>query len=323
MKAIKCTGYGSPNVLKIVEIKKPSPKKNEVLVKNLVTTVTVGDCRIRGFNVPAHFWLAARLMLGIFKPRKSILGVELAGTIEEAGRNARKFKAGDEVFAFTSRGFGANAEYVCVDESKCIAQKPKNLSFEQSAALSFGGITALHFLKRGEIKAGEKILVYGASGSVGSSAVQLAKYLGAEVTGVCSGKNMELVAGLGADNVIDYTKADLADINEEYDLFFDTVGKADIQKSIRLIKPNGRYLHAVTDPFTVKKIESLLTGTGIKLIGGTYRASAEQINEIGRLAAEGAIKPVIDRTFNFNEIASAHEYVDKGHKVGNVVIKFS
>jgi NADPH:quinone reductase-like Zn-dependent oxidoreductase len=321
MKAIKCTKYGLPEVLEIVDINKPKPKNNEILIKNYATTVTIADCRVRGFSVPASFWLFAKLALGFWKPRKPVLGNEFSGIIEEVGKNVTKFKIGDEIFAFTGHNFGAYAEYICINENSCIAIKPKNLSFEQSAALSFGGITALHFLKKSKIKTGDKILVYGASGSVGTYAVQLSKYFGAIVTGICSKENLELIKNIGADNVIDYTKTDLIDISEKYDIFFDTVGKGNISKSIKLIKPYGRYIHTVTDIFTDIIIKLKLFGKEIKLIGGTYDANIEQINYIGKLAREGVIKPVIDKKFNFNEIISAHEYVEKGHKKGNVIIK--
>jgi NADPH:quinone reductase-like Zn-dependent oxidoreductase len=321
MKAIKCTKYGIPEVLKIVNIDKPKPKNNEILIKNYATTVTIADCRVRGFNVPASFWLFAKLALGFWKPRKPVLGSEFSGIIEEVGKNVTKFKIGDEVFAFTEHNFGAYAEYICINENSCIAIKPNNLSFEQSAALSFGGITALHFLKESKIKIGDKILIYGASGSVGTYAVQLSKYYGAIVTGICGTENLELIKNLGADNVIDYTKTDLTDISEKYDIFFDAVGKGNISKSIKLIKPYGRYIHTVADIFTDIIIKLKLFGKEIKLIGGTYNANIEQINYIGKLATEGIIKPVIDKKFSFEEIISAHEYVEKGHKKGNVIIK--
>ena len=322
MRVVKCIKYGSPKEsLRFDDIKKPIPKNNEVLIKNYATTVTIADCRVRGFIVPKSFWLPARLAIGLFKPKKSILGNELSGVIENVGKNVTKFKIGDEVFAFTSHNLGAYSEYICLNENNCIALKPNNLNFEQSAALPFGGITALHFLKKGNIQNGEKILNYGASGSVGTYSVQLAKHFGAIVTGICSTENMKLVKNIGADYVIDYKKFDLDDINEKYDILFDTVGKGDISKSIKLIKPNGRYLHTVTDPFIEKIIKLKLTGTQIKLIGGTYKAKVEHINCIRELALEGAIKPVIDKVYTLDQIVSAHEYVDKGHKKGNVIIK--
>jgi len=321
MKVIKCTKYGSPVVLEIVNIEKPKPKDDEILIKNYATTVTVADCRVRGFRVPASFRLSARLILGFKKPKQSILGAEFSGVIEETGKNVTKFKAGDKIFGGTGHDFGTYSEYMCLNENGRIALKSDNLSFEQSAVLSFGGITALHFLKKSGIKPGEKILIYGASGSIGTYAVQLAKYYGAFVTGVCSTVNLEMVKNLGADNVIDYTKTDLADIVEKYDIFFDAVGKSNMAKSIKVIKPYGRYMQTVADPFTEIKARIKLCGTKIKFIGGTYNATVEETNYIGKLAAEGIIKPVIDKQYSFEEIAAAHEYVDTGHKKGNVVVK--
>ncbi|MDR0812119.1 MAG: NAD(P)-dependent alcohol dehydrogenase [Paludibacter sp.] len=321
MKVIICTKYGSPEVLQMQEIEKPIPKDNEVLIKNFATTVTVADCRVRGFNVPKSFWLPARLAMGITKPRNAILGSELSGVIEVVGKNVTKFKVGDNVFAFLDHRMGAYAEYVCIAENDNIALKPENLTFEQSAALSFGGITALYFLQKANISKGEKVLIYGASGSVGTYAVQLAKYFGAEVTAVCSTENLGMVKNLGADNVIDYTATDLSALNEKFDLFFDAVGKSDIMQNIKIIKPQGRFIHTVADPFTEIKLQRQLSKSKIKLIGGTYNANLEQINFIKNLADKGIIKPVIDKQYAFNEIVKAHKYVDKGHKKGNVVIK--
>ena len=321
MKAIQCTKYGKPEVLKIVNIDKPIPKDNEVLIKNYATTVTVADCRVRGFDVPASFWLPARLALGFFKPRKSVLGGELSGVIESIGKNVTKFKVGDKVFAFTSHNFGAYSEYVCAKETDCIVLKPKNLNFEQSAVLSFGGTTALHFLRKGKVTQGDKVLIYGASGSVGTYAVQLAKHFGAEVTGVCSATNVELVKNLGADKVIDYLSSDWTNCNEKFDVFFDVVGKHNESKAISMIKPQGRYIHTVATPLAEIIIKLKLLTTKIKFIGGSFKASCEQMTYIKQLAEEGFIKPVIDRYYKFDEIAIAHEYVDRGHKKGNVTIR--
>ena len=323
MKAVICTKYGAPDVLKMVEVEKPTPKDNEVLIKNYATTVTVADCRVRGFDVPASFWLPARLALGLSKPRKSVLGGELSGVIENIGKNVTKFKVGDKVFAFMSQKFGAYAEYVCIEENDRTVLNPINLNFEQSAALSFGGTTALHFLKKGKVTQGDKVMIYGASGSVGTYAVQLAKYFGAEVTGVCSAENLELVKNLGANKVIDYTSADWTDFNEKFDVFFDTVGKCNESKAISMIKPQGRYIHAVATPFAEFKIKRKLSKNNMEFIGGTFKATSEQMTYVKQLVEEGYIKPVIDRQYKFDEIATAHEYVDKGHKKGNVVIRIA
>ncbi len=320
MKAITCTKYGAPEVLTIINIDKPVPKESEVLIKIFATTVTVADSRVRGFKVPTSYWLPARIALGIFKPKQPILGGELSGIVEAIGANVKKYKVGDKVFAFTGHGMGAYAEYKCVDENNCIALKPENLNFEQAAALSFGGTTGLHFLRKGHVTKGEKILIYGASGSVGTYAVQLSKYFGAEVTGVCSTANVELVKSIGADRVFDYTKTNISDLNEQFDVLFDTVGKTNISEAIKMIKPNGRYIHTVTTPFTELKIRFKLLGSHIKLVGGTFIATVEQFNFIKKLADEGFLKPVIDKQYRFDEIVEAHRYVDKGHKKGNVVI---
>jgi NADPH:quinone reductase-like Zn-dependent oxidoreductase len=302
------------------EIKKPIPRDDEVLIKNFATTVTVADCRVRGFIVPKSFWLPARLVLGFTKPRNAVLGGELSGVVEAIGKNVTKFKIGDKIFAFLDHRMGAYAEYVCISENDNIVQKPENLTFEKSAALSFGGITALYFLQKANIAKDEKVLIYGASGSVGTYAVQLAKYLGAEVTAVCSAENLAMVKNLGADNVIDYITSDFCALNEKFDVFFDAVGKSDVSQSIKIIKPQGRFIHTVADPFTAIKLRRQLSKSKIKLIDGTYSANLEQMNCIKNFADKGIIKPVIDRKYSFNEIVLAHEYVDKGHKKGNVVI---
>ena len=320
MKAISCTKYGTPEVLKIVDVEKPAPKNNEVLIKIFATTVTIADCRVRGFNVPASFWLPAKLALGFSRPRKSILGGELSGLIESVGKDVNNFKIGDKVFAFTGHNFGAYAEYRCMDENDCIALIPDNLNFEQAAALSFGGITALQFLRKGNIQHGDKVLIYGASGSIGTYAIQLAKYFGAEVTGVCSTINLEMVKSLGADKVIDYTTTDFSKLGEDYDLIFDTIGKGSISGTIKSLKPTGKYIHAVTTPATEIKIRLRLLNSKKKLIGGTFTPNVEQIDFLKKLVEEGNIKPIIDKIYPFDQIVEAHSYVDMGHKKGNVVI---
>lgn len=321
MKAIICTKYGPPAVLKMADIETPDPRDDEVLIKVYFTTVSVGDCRVRGFNVPPSYWLPAKLAMGWTKPKQPILGTELSGIIEKVGKNVRKYRPGDQVFAYPGHKFGGYAEYACMDENACMAIKPENLSFEEAAALPFGGITAWYFLEKGKVTKGEKLLIYGASGAVGSAAVQIAKYLGADVTAVCSTANLEMVKKLGAGKVIDYTKTDFTALGEKFEVIFDTVGKTDIPKTIKVIKPHGRYLHSVTSPGTELKIRLNLLGTNIKLVGGNAVGTVEQINFIKKIVEEGFFKPVIDRQYRFDEITAAHEYVDKGHKRGNVVIK--
>jgi NADPH:quinone reductase-like Zn-dependent oxidoreductase len=320
MKAMVCTRYGPPEVLQLKEVEKPVPGDNEVLIKIHATTVTVADTRVRGFKVPLSFWVPARLALGLRKPKKAILGGELAGKIESVGKDVTLFKKGDRIFAFTGHNFGAYAAYRCMPQNGCLAIKPENVSYEEAAAISFGGITALQFLRKGNIQKGKKVLIYGASGSVGTYAVQLARYSGAEITGVCSTGNLELVKSLGAHHVIDYTITDFTKTGTTYDVIFDTVGKSPISGSIKSLSKEGTYIHAVTTPATTIRIRSGLITSRKKLIGGTFTANAEQINYLRKLVEAGEIKPVIDRRYPFEQMVEAHRYVDKGRKRGNVVI---
>lgn len=299
MKAIICTKYGPPNVLQLQNVEKPKPKKNEVLVKIHATSVSTGDCRIRGFNSPLLFWIPMRIILGFRKPRKPILGVELSGEIEDIGTDVTQFKKGDQVFALTELNLGGYAEYTCVHESGLIALKPTNMTYEEAAVIPFGGTSALHFLKKGQIKKGQRVLIYGASGSVGTAAIQLAKYFGATVTAICSSSNFELVTALGADNVIDYMKEDFTKQGEHYDIIFDAVGKYKKSLCTDALMPNGKY---------------------VSVNGMMAKVSKEDMNLLKQLAETEKLKPVIDRTYRLEEIAEAHIYVEKGHKKGNVSI---
>ena len=328
MQAIVYTKYGSPDVLKLTEVEKPTPKNNEVLVKVSVTTVTAGDSRMRSFTVPLSFWLPARIVLGIRKPKKAILGMELAGEIESIGKDVKQFKKGDQVFASTlEHGFGAYAEYKCLPEDGLLALRSDNLTSEEATTIPIGGRTALYFLREANIRSGQKVLIYGASGSVGTFAVQLAKYFGAEVTGVCSTANLELVRSLGADKVIDYTKEDFTKNGQTYDVIFDTVGKSSYSDCIRALKKDGTYLHAVAAPGISMRMRwtsmtSSLPGrqSRKKLVGGGPPQKSEDLVFLKELIEAGKIKPVIDRHYPLEQIVEAHKYVDTGRKKGNVVI---
>ena len=321
MKAIIYTKYGSPDVLKLAEVEKPTPKDNEVLIKVHATTVTVGDTRMRSFTVPPSFWLPARITLGFRKPKKAVLGMELAGEIESVGKDVKQFKQGDQVFASTlEHGFGAYAEYKCLPDDGVVAIKPTNMSNEEATALPIGTRTALHYLRKANIQPGQKVLVYGASGSVGTYAVQLAKYFGAEVTGVCSTKNLEMVKSLGADKVIDYTKEDFSQSGETYDVIFEAVNKSSFSACMRALKKEGIYLN-VTEPFpSVQMLWTKMTSSKKVMLGENPPETAEALNFLKELVEAGKIKPVIDRCYPLDQIVEAHRYVDTGRKKGNVVI---
>jgi len=322
MKAIVYTKYGPPDVLKLAEVAKPTPKDNEVLIKVHATSVTTGDCNARGFVfVPRGFGLISRLMFGYRKPRKTILGVEVAGEIEAVGKDVKLFRKGDQVFGIDGVRLGAYAEYKCMPEEGGLTTKPANLTHAEAAAIPNGALTALTFLKKlANVQPGQKILIIGASGSVGSAAVQIAKYLGAEVTGVCSTANVKLVKTLGADRVIDYTREDFTKSGQTYDVIFDTVGKTSFSKCKNALNPQGRYLAGAPGlPEFGQMLWTSIMG-GKKVLAGMSSERKEDLIIIKELVEAGKIKPVIDRCYPLEQTAEAHRYVDQGHKKGNVVI---
>lgn len=300
MKAIVATQYGGPEVLQLKEVEKPAPKDNEILIKVHATTVTAADYRMRSFTVPAAVWIPARIALGITKPKQPIFGSELAGEVEAVGKSVTRFKVGDQVFASTlEHNFGAYAEYKYLPEEGMVAIKPANITYEEAAALPIGATTALRLLRKGNLQRGQKVLIYGASGSVGTYAVQLAKHLGAEVTAVCSTANLGLVRSLGADHVIDYTKEDFSSIEERYDIIFDTVAKFPKSQAAKLLAPDGTYV-------TIARLST--------------KENKEVLLAIKELSEAGKIKAVIDRCYPLEEMVEAHRYLDTGRKKGNVVI---
>lgn len=322
MKAIVYTEYGSPDVLRLKEIEKPTPKDNEVLIKIHATTVTATEATFRRGEP-----FIARLFTGLTKPKNTRLGEELAGEVEAVGKDVTLFKPGDQVFGATGPEFGANAEYICLPEDSVLTRKPTNMTYEEAAASVDGVLTALPFLRdTGNIQRGQKVLINGASGSIGTAAVQLAKYFGAEVTGVSSTSNLELVKSLGADKVIDYTQEDFTQSNETYDIIFDTVGKTSFAQCKRVLKPNGIFLEAAINGLAILPQvlwTSMFGSKKIKIAATGLRPASERAKDLlflKELIEAEQIKSVIDRRYPLEQIAEAHRYVDRGHKKGNVVI---
>ncbi len=317
MNAVVYTKYGSPDVLQLKEVKKPTPKNHEVLIKIKATTVTAADGLMRR-GEPA--W--GRLILGLTGPRRrfQIPGIELAGVVEAVGKDVTRFKPGDELFGFTGFGAGAHAQFTCMPETGSLALKPANLGFEEAAAAVDGATTALFFLRdKANVQSGQKVLIIGASGSIGTYAVQLARHFGAEVTGVCSGKNVELVKSLGADKVIDYTKEDFTQSRETYDIIFDTVTKSSFARCKNVLAQNGRYLPTtgLVNAFLVRW--TALTG-GKRVISGMSIEKNDALAFLKGLIESEKLRIVIDKRYPLAQISEAHRYVDKGHKRGNVVI---
>jgi NADPH:quinone reductase-like Zn-dependent oxidoreductase len=303
LKAVVCTRYGPPEVLQLEELATPVPRENEVRIRILATAVTSSDCYVRGLNLNPAYRLMARLALGWSAPRQPVLGMVLSGEVDSVGPDATSFEVGRPVFGFNRHRFGTYAQYVCWPEDGLLATRPANLTDEEAAAIPYGGLLALHFLRRAGVRAGQRVLVYGASGAVGTSAVQLARHLGAQVTGVCSTANLDLVASLGTTTVIDYTVEDFADRPERYDLILDAVGKrksaAALRRCRQVLAPGGACV-SVDD--------------------GRPKLRREDLVLLGELATKGEVRPVIDRTFALDDIVEAHRYVDNGHKRGNVVV---
>ena len=333
MKAIVWTKYGSPDVLQLREIAKPTPtpalaggarEANEVLIKIYATTVTAGDCEARNLEMPILMRLPMRMYVGLRKPKRiTILGQELAGEIEAVGKDVKRFRAGDQVFGTTGLGFGAYAEYICLPEKSAmgvLAMKPANMTYEEAAAVPTGGLEALHFIRKGNIQSGEKVLILGAGGSIGTFAVQLARYFGAEVTGVDSTSKLEMLGSIGADHVIDYTQEDFTRNGETYDVILDVPGKSSFSGSIRSLKQKGRYLLA--NPGLLHTLQGPWTSirSGKKVIFGAASQKTEDLIFLRDLIEAGQIKAVIDRHYSLEQMAEAHRYVETGHKKGNVVI---
>jgi alcohol dehydrogenase len=302
MRAVLCTRYGPPEVLRLAEVERPTPRRNQVRIRIFATAVTFSDCLARGLKVPRRYRILFRLLAGWTAPRR-ILGMVLAGDVESVGRNVKSFKEGDSVFGLGRWAVGTYAEQVCWSADTLLAPRPANLSYEEAAALPYGGLLAMHCLRKAKIQLGQRVLIYGASGAIGTAAVQLARHFGAGVTGVCSTTNLKLVESLGAEAVLDYTREDFTRRAERYDLIFDAVGK---RKSAAAMKDAGR---------------ALATGGACISIDDDFpRPTHQDLDLLRRLAESGELKPVIDRRYPLEEIVEAHRYVELGHKKGNVIV---
>ena len=328
MKAIVYTEYGPPEVLHLEEVEKPAPKSNEILIRVHATTVNVGDLWARNFKaisprkftMPLPLWLPSRMYFGVTKPRINILGSEFAGEVEAVGKDVKRFRKGDQVFGYRGQSMGAYAEYLCIPEDGMVALKPANMTYEEAAAVPYGALTALSLLRKANIQRGQKVLIHGASGSIGSAAVQLARYFGAEVTGVCSTPRLDLVKALGADRVVDYTREDFTRNGETYDLIFDILGKSSFSSCKNSLKQNGIYLLA---SFKMKQLFQMLwtSRTGDrKVICALSSENPQDLIFIKELAEAGKIKSIIDRCYPLEQTAEAHRYVEKGCKTGSVII---
>ena len=323
MKAVLHTRYGPPDLLQFKEVDKPTPKDNEVLVAIHATTVSTGDCNMRNFTFVTRSMLPfAKLMFGIGKPWKArVLGTELAGEVESVGKGVKKFKKGDRIVASTGMAGGGHAQYACLPETGALVLKADSLSWEEAVAIPFGANTALYFLRDlGKLEAGQQLLIIGASGSIGSAGVQLAKHFGATVTAVCSGANIDMVTSLGADRAIDYTKEDFTTKADTYDVIFDIVGATSFRRCRHALKPHGVFLQNIMGFTGMVGILWTSIAGGQKLKGGVAMENPARMSFIADLVAAGKLKPVVDRSFPLERIAEAFKHVERGHKKGNVVI---
>jgi NADPH:quinone reductase-like Zn-dependent oxidoreductase len=321
MKAIVCNQYGSPDVLQLRNLPKPTPKPDEVLVKVRATTVAAGDIRMRLATREAlPFWPLSKLAIGISKPSQPVFGIELAGDVEAVGAAVTRFKVGDAIFAAPGMKAGGYAEYACIKETAALALKPNNLNYQEAAALAVGAGTAYYFLQKANLKPGMRVLIYGASGSVGTYAVQLARLAGAEVTGVCSTANLEMVQSLGAHHVIDYKREDFTRQGRTYDLIVDTVGKTTFGQCKRALTPKGIFMPIVMNYREAFQMLTTSIGGGKRVVSGAAPDIAEVLKQMGQMAERGDLRVVIDRCYPLEQIVEAHRYVETGRKKGNVTI---
>jgi len=320
MKAIVWTNYGPPDVLQLQKVEKPVPRDKEVLIKVNAATVTAGDCELRKLDIPVLLRPLVRIMVGVRKPRNKILGQELSGEVESVGKNVTQFKEGDPVFAATEMRLGAYAEYACLPGKFPIAIKPSNMSYEEAATIPTGGLNALHFLRKGDIGSGQKVLINGAGGSIGTYALQIAKSFGAHVSCVDSKDKLDMLSSLGSDKVIDYMQEDFTSNGENYDIIIDVVGKCSFSKTVRSLSPNGRYI--LGNPNLAGRVRGLWVSmtTGKKVISELASYKAKDLVFLKELIEAGKVKSVIDRKYPLEQVAKAHSYVEEGHKQGNVVI---
>ena len=326
MRAVLWTAYGSPGVLRLDEVEKPTPKANEVLIRVHASTVTAGDCEIRGLKLPFMLSVPMRAYMGILRPRRvRILGQEFSGTIEAVGKDVQRFRPGDDVFGMAGFGFGGYAEYMCRAENPketdgAFTTKPASIGFHEAAALSLGGLESLHYLRKAEIQPGQKVLVIGAGGSIGTIGVQLAKHFGAEVTAVDHTQKLDMLRSLGANHVIDYTQEDVTQQAATYDVIFDVVGKAAIARGMRLLSDDGVYLLANPRGSKILRGRWASRGTGKGLIAGGVTYRAESLEVLKALIEQGKLRVIVDRTYPLEQVANAHRYVETGMKAGNVII---